>query len=128
VTDFVSRSFPAPTSWENRSGAKYPYLMPYHVSTPRIKPNVAIYMCLFISSFLLVSCGSDPDMADGSATRTPAEIFSNYQPPAEDEVFEFIGIADLTIEEIKALLGEPEPKGVPGGMKGSVVIASLRSK
>ena len=34
--------------------------------------------------------------------------------PPEDEVFEFIGIADLTVEEIKALLGEPEPESVPG--------------
>lgn len=79
-----------------------------------MKPNMAIYMCLIVTSFLLVSCGSDLDTVDVSATRTRAEIFSSYQPPAEDEVFEFIGIADLTIEEIKALLGEPEPNGASG--------------
>ncbi len=76
-----------------------------------MKPNMAIYLCLIVTCFLLLSCGSDADMLKDIETRTPAEIFSNYQPPTEDEVFEFIGIADLTVEEIKALLGEPEIEG-----------------
>ena len=79
-----------------------------------MKPNMAIYMYLIITSFLLVSCGSGPEMVDDSATRTSADIFSNYRPSSEDEVFEFIGLADLTVEEIKALLSEPEPESVPG--------------
>ena len=55
-------------------------------------------------------------MVGDSVARTSADIFFNYQPPAEDKVFVFIGIADLTVEEIKVLLGEPEPEPetVPG--------------
>ena len=83
-----------------------------YLASPRpLTPNMAIYLCLITMGWLLVSCGSDTDTVNDKATKTPAEIFSSYQPPAEDEISEFLGIADLTVEEIKALLGEPELEG-----------------
>ena len=111
ITRFEGECFPAPTSWENRRKAKSPYLMHYLASPHRLTPNMAIYLCMIVTSFLLASCGSDIDSADDIAIKIPAEIFSSYQPPAEDEISEFLGIADLTVEEIRALLGEPEFEG-----------------
>ena len=52
-----------------------------------------------------VACGAvvDPDLPAPTATLRP------YTPPFEEEFSESLTIADLTIEEILELLGDPKP-------------------
>ena len=52
-----------------------------------------------------VACGAvvDPDLPARTATLRP------YTPPFEEEFSESLAIADLTIEEVLELLGDPKP-------------------
>ena len=88
--------------------------MLYHVSTRRMKPNMAIYNVPDYHQFPARVVWKWSRHGRRLCDQGSGRYLLQLSTPPEDEVFEFIGIADLTVEEIKALLGEPEPESVPG--------------